>query len=107
MSITMFLGASEVAGALGLAFGVFTQWAAAGLIIIMFGVICGKVVKWKTGFWVEKASGWRYGSMFVVMNLTILCTGGGHIALLPMPSQLVRGHQQKWTNASSSKLQER
>jgi putative oxidoreductase len=52
----------------------------------MFGAIYRKVVKWKTGFWVEKASGWRYDSLFVVMNLTILCAGGGRIALLPMPS---------------------
>jgi putative oxidoreductase len=86
VGFTVFLGAAEVAGALGLAFGVLTQWAAIGLIAIMFGAIYRKVVKWKTGFWVEKASGWRYDSLFVVMNLTILCAGGGRIALLPMPS---------------------
>lgn len=32
---TMFLGTAEVAGALGVAFGVLTQAAAAGLILIM------------------------------------------------------------------------
>jgi hypothetical protein len=31
----------------------------------------------------EKASGWRYDLLFAVMNLTILCTRGGRIALLP------------------------
>jgi len=85
VGITVFVGAVEVAGALGLAFGVFTQWAAVGLILVMFGAIYMKVVKWKTGFWGEKASGWHYDLLFVVMNLTILCTGGGRIALLPLP----------------------
>jgi putative oxidoreductase len=80
---TVFLGAVEVAGALGLAFGVLTQWAALGLILIMFGAVYMKVVKWKTGFWGEKSSGWHYDVLFIVMNLTILTTGGGHIALLP------------------------
>jgi putative oxidoreductase len=81
---TVFLGAAEVAGALGLTFGVLTQWAAAGLILIMCGSISMKVFKWKTGFWGEKASGWHYDLLFVIMNLTILCTGGGRIALLPI-----------------------
>jgi putative oxidoreductase len=48
------------------------------------GAIDWKVVKWKTGFWGEKASGWHYDLLFIVMNLTILCTGGGRIALLPL-----------------------
>ena len=50
----------------------------------MFGGIYRKVVKWKTGFWGERASGWHYDSLFVAMNLTILCTGSGRIALLPL-----------------------
>jgi putative oxidoreductase len=81
---TVFLGAAEVAGALGLAFGVLTQWAALGLMLTMFGAISMKIFKWKTGFWGEKASGWHYDLLFVVMNLTILCTGGGRFVLLPL-----------------------
>jgi len=81
---TGFIGAAEVAGALGLTFGVLTQSAALGLILIMFGAIYMKVVKWKTGFWGEKASGWHYDLLFIVMNLTILTTGGGRFALLPI-----------------------
>ncbi|HEX4284687.1 MAG TPA: DoxX family protein [Terracidiphilus sp.] len=82
--LTVLIGAAEVAGALGLTFGVLTQWAALGLILIMFGAIYMKVVQWKTGFWGEKASGWHYEILFIVMNLTIVTTGGGHIALLPV-----------------------
>lgn len=84
VGFTVFLGAAEFAGALGLVFGVLTQYAALGLILIMGGSIYKKIFKWKTGFWGEKASGWHYDLLFVVMNLTILSTGGGHIALLPV-----------------------
>jgi hypothetical protein len=48
----------------------------------MFGAIYMKAAKWKTGFWGEKASGWHYDLLFVTMNLVILCTGGGRIALM-------------------------
>jgi uncharacterized membrane protein YphA (DoxX/SURF4 family) len=66
---------------LGLAFGVLTQWAALGLILVMMGSIYKKIAKWKTGFWGEEASGWHYDLLFVIMNLVILTTGGGRIAL--------------------------
>ena len=81
VGFTIFLGVVEVAGALGLAAGVLTQWAALGLILIMLGSIAKKILVWKTGFWGEKASGWHYDLLFVIMNLVILCTGGGRIAL--------------------------
>ncbi|HTB96545.1 MAG TPA: DoxX family protein [Terracidiphilus sp.] len=83
VGFTIFLGLAEIAGALGLAAGVLMQWAAIGLILVMMGAIYKKIFVWKTGFWGEKASGWHYDLLFVVMNLTILCTGGGRIALLP------------------------
>jgi putative oxidoreductase len=83
VSFTIFLGAGEMAGALGVLVGVLTQWAAIGLILIMLGAIYKKIVKWKTGFWGEKSMGWHYDLMLVVMNLVILCTGGGLMALMP------------------------
>jgi len=81
-AFTIFLGAAEVAGGLGVAFGVLTQLAAIGLILIMFGAIQKKVFVWHTGFWGEKASGWHYDLMFVVMNLVILFTNGGRWVLM-------------------------
>lgn len=84
VGFTIFLGVAEVAGALGLAAGVLMQWAAAGLILIMMGSILKKIFAWKTGFWGEKTSGWHYDLLLVVMNLVILCTGGGRIALMPV-----------------------
>lgn len=79
---TIFLGIAEVAGGLGVAFGVLTQLAAFGLILIMFGAIQKKIFVWHTGFWGEKASGWHYDLMFILMNLVIAATDGGRYVLL-------------------------
>jgi putative oxidoreductase len=73
--------AAEVAGGLGLSFGVLTQLAAIGLILIMLGAIHRKIFVWKIGFWGEKASGWHYELMLILMNLVIICTGGGKYVL--------------------------
>ncbi len=80
---TVFLGAAELAGAIALALGFLTQWAAVGLVLIMLGAIYLKAAMWKTGFWGEKSMGWHYDLLFVAMNLVILTTGGGRIALTP------------------------
>ncbi len=79
---TIFLGIAEVAGALGVAFGVLTQLAAFGLILIMLGAMQKKIFAWHTGFWGEKASGWHYELMFVLMNLVIAFTNGGAYTLM-------------------------
>ena len=82
-SFTIFLGAAEVAGSLGVIFGVFTQLAAAGLILIMLGAIQRKIFVWRTGFWGKSGTnGWSYDTMLVVMNLVIVTTGGGNLSLL-------------------------
>ncbi len=80
---TMFLGLVELAGGLGVAFGVLIQLAAIGLILVMLGAIQKKIFVWHTGFWGEKSSGWHYDLMLVLMNLVIACTGGGGYVLWP------------------------
>lgn len=80
---TMILGAVELAGGLGLAFGVLIQLAAIGLILVMLGAIQKKIFVWHIGFWGEKNSGWHYDLMLVLMNLVIACTGGGSYVLWP------------------------
>jgi putative oxidoreductase len=75
--VTIFLGAAELAGGLGVAFGVLTQLAALGLILIMLGAIQKKIFVWHTGFWGEKASGWHYDLMLILMNLVIAFSNGG------------------------------
>jgi len=79
---TTFLGIAEVAGSLGVIFGVLQQLAAIGLILVMLGAIQKKIFVWHTGFWGEKASGWHYDLIFVVMCLVILFTDGGRYVLL-------------------------
>jgi putative oxidoreductase len=81
-ALTIFLGIAEIAGSLGVAFGVLTQLAAFGLILIMFGAIQKKIFAWHTGFWGEKNSGWHYDLMFVLINLVIASTNGGAYALM-------------------------
>ncbi len=79
---TAFLGVAELAGALGVIFGVLTQLAAAGLVLIMLGAIQKKLFVWKTGFWGKHGTdGWHYDLMLVVMNLVIIATNGGEYVL--------------------------
>jgi len=81
-AFSIFLGIANVAGGLGVAFGVLTQLAAFGLILIMFGAIQKKIFAWHTGFWGEKNSGWHYDLIFVLMNLVIAFTNGGAYVLM-------------------------
>ena len=79
---TIFLGTGEVLGSLGIMFGVLTQLAAFGLILILSGAIYKKIFEWHTGFWGEKTYGWHYDLMLIVMNLVILFTDGGRLKLI-------------------------
>ena len=78
---TRFLGVGEMAAALGVAFGVLTQVAALGLILVMLGAIQKKIFEWHIGFWGEKSYGWHYDLTYLVCNLVILTTGGGRFVL--------------------------
>ena len=81
-SFTVFLGAAELAGGLGVISGVFAQLAAIGLILVMLGAIQKKIFVWHTGFWGKLGTkGWSYDTMLVVMNLVIVTTGGGSFTL--------------------------
>jgi putative oxidoreductase len=79
---TMFLGAIELAGGLGVVSGVLAQLAAIGLILVMLGAIQKKIFTWHTGFWGKSGTdGWSYDAMLIVMNLVIVTTGGGNLTL--------------------------
>jgi putative oxidoreductase len=82
-SFTIFLGAAEFAGSLGVMFGVLAQLAAIALILIMLGSIQKKIFVWRTGFWGKSGTnGWSYDTMLIVMNLVIVTTGGGNLSLM-------------------------
>jgi putative oxidoreductase len=78
---TKFLGFAELAGGLGVGFGVLTQFAALGLILVMLGAIQKKIFVWHTGFWGKNNNGWHYDLMLVIMNLVVIATGGGRWGL--------------------------
>jgi putative oxidoreductase len=79
------VSAVEVAGSLGLIFGVLAQLAAIGLVLIMLGAIQKKIFVWRTGFWGNSGTnGWSYDTMLIVMNLVIVTTGGGNISLMKL-----------------------
>ena len=79
---TIFLGAAEVAGGLGVVLGLLTQLVASGLILIMLVAIQKKIFVWRTGFWGKSGTdGWSYDTMLLVMNLVIVTTGGGDLSL--------------------------
>ena len=81
-SFTIFLGAAELAGGLGVISGVLAQLAAIGLILLMLGALQKKIFTWHTGFWGKSGTnGWSYETMLVVMNLVIVTTGGGNLTL--------------------------
>lgn len=80
---TLCLGAAELAGSLGVVFGVLTQLAAMGLILLMLGAIQKKIFVWHTGFWGKHGTdGWHYDLMLVVMNLVIITSDGGPYVLM-------------------------
>jgi putative oxidoreductase len=81
-NFTVFLGAAEVAGSLGVIFGVLPQLAALGLIFLMLGAIQKKIFVWHTGFWGKDGYGWHYDLIMIVMNLVIVTTAGGRYVLL-------------------------
>lgn len=82
---TIFLGAAEFAGGLGVVSGVLAQLASLGLILVMLGAIQKKIFVWHTGFWGKSGTdGWSYDLMQVVMCLVIATTGGGDLGLQPL-----------------------
>jgi putative oxidoreductase len=80
---TIFLGAAELAGGLGVILGVLAQLAAIGLILVMLGAIGKKIFAWHSGFWGKAGTnGWSYDTMMIAMNLLIVTTGGGNLSLV-------------------------
>src|SRR5205085_4163445 len=78
---TIFLGAAEVAGGLGVTLGFLAQLAAIALILIMLAAIQKKIFTWRTGFWGKSGTnGWSYDTTMVVMNLVIVTTGGANLS---------------------------
>ncbi|HEY4949515.1 MAG TPA: DoxX family protein [Candidatus Acidoferrales bacterium] len=81
-SFTIFLGAAELAGGLGVISGVLTHHATIGLILVMLGAIQNERPTWHTGFWSKSGTdGWSYEAMLFVVNLVVVTPAGGNLIL--------------------------
>jgi hypothetical protein len=61
---------------------VLAQFAAIGLILILFGAVQKKLFKWHTGFGGEPGTdGWSYDTMRVVVNRVMATTALGQRAV--------------------------
>jgi putative oxidoreductase len=80
--VTRILGVAEMAAALGVALGVFTQVGALVLMLVMLGAIQKKAFVWHIGFWGENTYGWHYDLTYLVANLVIFTTAGGRLVLV-------------------------
>jgi uncharacterized membrane protein YphA (DoxX/SURF4 family) len=78
-----FIGLAEMAGSLGLVFGVLARYAAIGLMIIGAGAMQKKIFVWHSGYWGKDGYGAHYDLMLFIMNLVIALMGAGRLALLP------------------------
>jgi putative oxidoreductase len=78
-----FIGLAEMAGSLGLVFGVLARYAAIGLLIIGAGAMQKKIFVWHSGYWGKDGYGAHYDLMLFTMNLVIALMGAGRLALLP------------------------
>ena len=72
----------ELFGGVGVMLGIYTQLAAAMLMVVLFGAVYFHLVKWKSPFWAQN-KGWEYDLMLLLMLLVVVLSGGGSAALLP------------------------
>ena len=73
---------AELFGGLGVAFGVLTQIAALGIMLVMTGSMYHHIFKWKSAYWAA-SGGWEYDLMWFTMCLVIVTTGGGQLGIYP------------------------
>jgi len=74
---------AEIAGGVGLIFGVLTQLAALVVMGAMAGSIGFHIFKWKSPYWAA-SGGWEYDLMIFAMASVVLTVGGGGIEVYPM-----------------------
>jgi putative oxidoreductase len=79
---TYLLGIVELLGGLSVLLGIYPQFGAILLIVVMLGAIYKKVAAWNTGFWGEKSMGWHYDLLLLIASMVILFSGGGAYRLV-------------------------
>lgn len=77
----MLLGAVESLSAVAMILGIYVQWAAILLGIVMVGAMYHKIAKWHMSFSAHDKTGWEFDLTLLVANVAILLTGGGAIKI--------------------------
>ena len=75
------LGFAEMAGAIGMFMGLFTQFAALGLAIVMCGAFYMKKFRWKTPFSSHTTTGYELDLMILAGLIMLILVGGGNFSL--------------------------
>lgn len=77
----MLLGAAEFLPSLALIIGLWMQWAAILLGVVMLGALYYKIFKWQTPFTAMDKMGWEFDLILLAANVAILLTGGGTVKI--------------------------
>ncbi|MBI4992650.1 MAG: DoxX family protein [Candidatus Magasanikbacteria bacterium] len=80
--VVLALGAIEFLSAIGLALGVYTQFAALLLAIIMVGAMGMKIMKWKVPFAAMDKNGWEFDLILFAASVVIMLGGGSIIGVI-------------------------
>jgi putative oxidoreductase len=75
---------NEGVGGVAVLLGIFTQIGAVMIMIAMIASLSFHIFKWKSKYWAA-SGGWEYDLMIFAMSALILFTGGGSLAVYPLP----------------------
>lgn len=76
-----FIGFCEMLGGLAILLGFLTQFAAAGIGIIMVGATYKKITEWHVPFWSRDNTGWEFDLLILAACIALLFIGGGSMAV--------------------------
>jgi len=76
-TMMLVVGVVELLASLGLILGLYMQWSALLLAVVMIGAIWMKLTKWKMPFSAMDKIGWEFDLILLAANLAILFGGGG------------------------------
>lgn len=79
--VVILLGSVETLASVGLVLGVYTQFSAMLLGLVMIGAIKMKALKWGVPFSAMDKTGWEFDLILLSACLAIVLGGGGPIGL--------------------------
>ena len=79
--IATFVAIGELLGGIGLAFGILSQLAATGIMLLMLNTMTIHIFKWHSPYWASKG-GWEYDLTLFALTSVILILGAGQFSLM-------------------------